>query len=146
MMIISWSPDIPEIVMKGQVPQEEGFHTEVDGTETEGITTLGFTTLITLGIEMSSETLISAAGWGEEKISLRINRAVACFLCFSQPECAPCLVELCLRCSASPAAGERLAGVHSAHTAHCTQHIGHRAHIEHRARTTHTAYRAYRTE
>ena len=55
-------PDIPEIVMKGQVPQEAGFHTEVDGTETEGITTLGFTTLITLGIEMSSETLISAAG------------------------------------------------------------------------------------
>ena len=61
MMIACWSPDIPEIVMKGQVPQEEGFHTEVDGTETEGITTLGFTTLITLGIEMSSETLISAA-------------------------------------------------------------------------------------
>ena len=54
-------------MIKGQVPQEEGFHTEVDGTETEGITTLGFTTLITLGIEMSSETLISAA---EEKRKL----------------------------------------------------------------------------
>ena len=68
MTIISWSPDIPEIVMKGQVPQEEGFHTEVDGTETEGITTLGFTTLITLGIEMSSETLISAASGEKRKL------------------------------------------------------------------------------
>ena len=66
MRIICWSPDIPEIVMKGQVPQEEGFHTEVDGTETEGITTLGFTMFTTFGIEMSSETLISAAE--EEKI------------------------------------------------------------------------------
>ena len=61
--------------MKGQVPQAEGFQEEVEGTETEGMTTLGFTTLITFGIEMSSETLISAAG--EEKI---IKRAVACFL------------------------------------------------------------------
>ena len=48
--------------MKGQVPQAEGFQEEVEGTETEGITTLGFTTLITFGIEMSSETLIRAAG------------------------------------------------------------------------------------
>ena len=64
--------------MKGQVPQAEGFQEEVEGTETEGMTTLGFTTLITLGIEMSSETLISAAG--EEKISRRINKAFACFL------------------------------------------------------------------
>ena len=54
--------------MKGQVPQEEGFHTEVDGTETEGITTLGFTTLITLGIEMSSETLINAASGEKRKL------------------------------------------------------------------------------
>ena len=54
--------------MKGQVPQEEGFHTEVAGTETEGITTLGFTTLITLGIEMSSETLISAASGEKRKL------------------------------------------------------------------------------
>ena len=68
MLIICWSPDIPEIVMKGQVPQEEGFHTEVDGTETEGITTLGFTTLITLGIEMSSETLINAASGEKRKL------------------------------------------------------------------------------
>ena len=68
MRIICWSPDIPEIVMKGQVPQEEGFHTEVDGTETEGITTLGFTTLITLGIEISSETLISAASGEKRKL------------------------------------------------------------------------------
>ena len=68
MRIICWSPDIPEIVMKGQVPQEEGFHTEVAGTETEGITTLGFTTLITLGIEMSSETLISAASGEKRKL------------------------------------------------------------------------------
>ena len=67
--------------MKGQVPQAEGFQEEVEGTETEGMTTLGFTTLITLGIEMSSETLISAAG--EEKISQRMNKAVACFLCRS---------------------------------------------------------------
>ena len=64
--------------MKGQVPQAEGFQEEVEGTETEGMTTLGFTTLITLGIEMSSETLISAAG--EEKISRRMNKAFACFL------------------------------------------------------------------
>ena len=62
---------------------------------------------------------------------MRINRAGACFLCFSQPECAPCLVELCLRCSASPAAGERLAGVHIAHRAHYTQHIAHTAHWTH---------------
>ena len=68
MRMICCSPDIPEIVMKGQVPQEEGFHTEVDGTETEGITTLGFTTLITLGIEMSSETLMSAASGEKRKL------------------------------------------------------------------------------
>ena len=66
---------------------------------------------------------------------MRINRAVACFLCFSQPECAPCLVELCLRCSASPAAGERLAGVHIAHTAQA-----HTAHWTHNTlRTQHIA-------
>ena len=78
---------------------------------------------------------------------MRINRAVACFLCFSQPECAPCLVELCLRCSASPAAGERLAGVHIAHTAHrahrehCTHSTLDIQHMGHTARTSHTAYR-----
>ena len=54
--------------MKGQVPQAEGFQEEVDGTETDGITTLGFTMLITFGIEMSSETLISAAE--EEKMNV----------------------------------------------------------------------------
>ena len=57
-----WAPDIPDIVMKGQVPQAEGFQEEVEGTETEGMTTLGFTMLITFGMEMSSETLIRAAG------------------------------------------------------------------------------------
>ena len=67
-MFLCCSPDIPEIVMKGQVPQAEGFQEEVDGTETDGITTLGFTMLITFGIEMSSETLISAAE--EEKMNV----------------------------------------------------------------------------
>ena len=80
--------------MKGQVPQADGFQAEVDGTETEGITTLGFTMLITFGIEMSSETLISAAE--EEKM----NRAVACFLSFQSwrqlVAPAPCLVEFCI--------------------------------------------------
>ena len=52
--------------MKGQVAQADGFQAEVDGTETEGITTLGFTMFTTFGIEMSSETLISAAE--DEKI------------------------------------------------------------------------------
>ena len=48
--------------MKGQVAQADGFQAEVEGTETEGMTTLGFTMLITFGMEMSSETLIRAAG------------------------------------------------------------------------------------
>ena len=60
------APDIPDIVMKGQVAQADGFQAEVEGTETEGITTLGFTMFTTFGIEMSSETLINAAE--EEKI------------------------------------------------------------------------------
>ena len=49
------------MVTKGQVPQVSGVQEEV-GTDTAGITTLGGTMLTMLGMLISSEVLISAAG------------------------------------------------------------------------------------